>query len=100
MGVLQKGNGTFHPFPDSVVQLHYRNRGMGPINGGDCIILRTELLQIKGDKKRAEECQPQTRQNCLPEEIATLDALGKKPQVADVKSLIDASKRRLDGPLK
>merc|ERR1712125_239783 len=81
-------------------ELHYRNRGMGKILGGDCVILRTELLQIKGDKKRVHECEPQTRQNCLPSEIAVLDGLGEKPRIQDVKSLISASKRRLDGPLK
>mmetsp|Transcript_108543 Transcript_108543/g.188486 ORF Transcript_108543/g.188486 Transcript_108543/m.188486 type:complete len:238 (-) Transcript_108543:105-818(-) len=49
------------------------------VQGGDCLILRMELMKIKGKKTRARHCNFETREFCEPHEIETLDKWAKAP---------------------
>merc|ERR1712039_766459 len=68
------------------------------IKGGDVLIFRMEILQIKGGKVRAAKCDFKTRENCEPQELEVLDAWGKKPMddvATEVKALTKKSEEVL-----
>merc|ERR1719503_425863 len=48
-------------------ELGYGDGGSGEkIKGGDVLIFRMEILQIKGGKKRAAKCDVKSKENCEP----------------------------------
>jgi len=59
--------------------LGYGDRGSPPkISGGDTLIFTMEILEIKGDKTLAWNCNPATLDNCSEREKGYIAKSGKK----------------------
>merc|ERR1719276_325258 len=78
-------------------ELGYGDGGSGEkIKGGDVLIFRMEILQIKGGKKRAAKCDVKSKENCEPDELEILDQWGGKglkeisTEVAKLKAQTDS----------
>jgi len=62
-------------------ELGYGDGGSGEkIKGGDVLIFRMEILEIKGGKKRAAKCNLKTKEDCEPDESEILGKWASKSQ--------------------
>ncbi|CAK0872108.1 unnamed protein product [Prorocentrum cordatum] len=81
-------------------ELGYGDGGSGEkIKGGDVLIFRMEILQIKGAKKRAAKCDFKTKENCEADEVEALEAWGKKP-LEELSAEVARLKKKSGGALK
>mmetsp|Transcript_48944 Transcript_48944/g.85170 ORF Transcript_48944/g.85170 Transcript_48944/m.85170 type:complete len:244 (+) Transcript_48944:66-797(+) len=81
-------------------ELAYGDNGIERILGGDLLILRLELLRIKGLKTRAAVCDPKSREGCAPDEIELLESLGANPSTDSMKAMEASITKKLNGALK
>mmetsp|Transcript_45741 Transcript_45741/g.115125 ORF Transcript_45741/g.115125 Transcript_45741/m.115125 type:complete len:227 (-) Transcript_45741:146-826(-) len=64
--------------------LAYGDRGSPPkIGGGDALIFTIEILKIKGEKRPAIRCDPETKEKCSEKELAFIEKMA--PVSADDK---------------
>merc|ERR1711879_139038 len=76
-------------------ELGYGDAGSGQkIKGGDVLIFRMEILEIKGKKiKKKKICSPKEREECDPDDIETLNHWTAK-SVAEVEKGIKSLKNK------
>merc|ERR1712066_965555 len=81
-------------------ELGYGDGGSGEkIKGGDMLIFRMEILEIKGGKRRAAKCDPATKENCESDEVEALEKWGKVP-IANLQAELKALEKKSDEVLK
>merc|ERR1712187_179126 len=59
-------------------ELGYGDGGSGAkIKGGDVLIFRMEIIQIKGGKKPADKCDPESKKGCNEKQLAYIEKRSK-----------------------
>lgn len=88
-------------------ELGYGENGTGDkIKGGDVLVFRMEMLNIKGKKKRVVKCNFETEEGCDEEELAMykpykdMNADQRKEKADEVKKEIDELEERMKKPFK
>lgn len=79
-------------------ELGYGDGGSGAkIKGGDVLVFRMEILKIKGNKKRAANCNLKTLEDCEPEEVAVIGKWAKSSMEEIAAEMLFLKKRRGGG---